>query len=65
MTLTPDKNKLVIEGMVEENKVGLCSKNTAEIVTLSFEISRDPNAAKDPLKTFSTGKVVRITIEEI
>ena len=58
-------NKLIIEGMLEDNYFGLKSKNTAEIVYITLEISRDPNVQKESLKTFCTGKVVRITIEEI
>jgi hypothetical protein len=59
------ENKLVIEGMIEDNFFILKSVHAAEIVDIRLQISRDANAYNAPLKTFSTGKVVRVTIEEL
>lgn len=59
------KNKLVIEGMIEDNSFCLRSVHAAEIVDIRLQISRDATGNNEPLKTFKTGKVVRVTIEEL
>lgn len=58
-------NKLVIEGMLDYNEINLKAVGHGELVRIVLELGRDRNIAADNLKTFISGKVVRVTIEEI
>lgn len=60
------KKTLIIEGILEQNSFNL--RNTHmdnEIVRIDLEIVRSKDSANDKLKTFSQGKILRITIEEV